>query len=92
MPNTLPDVCSPEAAKKIAPGTVDNVGTVANMREKWPYSNLNIGYSFTVPIAEITNEQSLRNMVTAKSKFLKKKFTVIKHGEPYNCFEIARIA
>lgn len=91
MPSSFPDKCSPQAHARIPEGVTDNVGTTPNLREKYPYSNLIIGYCFTVPITEIPNEQSFRNMVTAKGKALKKKFTVIKHGDPYNCFEVARI-
>lgn len=82
---------SPEALSRIIPGTVDNVGTGVNAREKYPYSELTIGQSFTLPLEVVTNEHSLRNIVAAKAKTTKKKFTVIKHGEPYLCYEIARI-
>ena len=83
--------CSPEARKRMKPDAVDNVGTSVSPRETLPYSQLPIGFSFTLPVAEIKNEHSFRNMVMAKAKTLKKKFTVVKHDEPLNCFEVARI-
>lgn len=91
MSNTYPAECSPQAKVRIPEGIEDIVGTKASNKEKYPYSSLIIGYSFTVPLNEIANEQSFRNMVSAKSKALKKKFCVVKHAEPYNCYEVARI-
>lgn len=83
--------CSPLAELRMPADRTDTVGTEVKAREKYPYSGLAIGYSFTLPLDQVVNEHSFRNMVMAKSKALKKKFTVIKHGEPFNCYEVARI-
>lgn len=59
-------------------------------RTKYPFAQLAIGQSFTLPI-EGTNENSLRNQAIAwKKRSGGKIFTVIKHRE-YACFEVARI-
>ncbi|UVB02958.1 hypothetical protein PM396_gp35 [Xanthomonas phage vB_Xar_IVIA-DoCa1] len=59
-------------------------------RTKYPIDELNIGQSFTVPLAE-ANETSLRITATNRGKKAGKKFCVIKHAD-YQCFEVARIA
>ena len=92
MINDYQKECSPIARIRIKADAVDTVGTKINAREKYPYSQLAIGYCFTVPLTNVDNEVSFRNIVTAKGRALGKKFTVVKHGEPHNCYEVARIA
>jgi hypothetical protein len=60
-------------------------------RNEMPFAELQIGKSFLVPKTDM-REQSVRNAATAAGKKLKFKFRVIKHGEPHNCYEVARIA
>lgn len=59
---------------------------------KFPFEELEVGKSFLVPIAEIT-EANLR-MAASRQNNKKdgKRFKVIKHGEPQNVFEVARIS
>lgn len=56
-----------------------------------PFEELQIGFSFSIPIKYITNENSFRVMVCNKGKSLKRNFRVIKH-EQHGVFEIARVA
>lgn len=83
--------CSPVAAAKIKPDAVDTVGVEVREREKYPFSNMPIGWCFRLPYNTVKSEPSLRSQVTIKGKHLNKQFTVIKHGDPHNCYEIARI-
>lgn len=58
----------------------------------YPFAQLEIGQSFLVPIAEVT-EVNLRMSVSRQNKKKDgKRFTVVKHGEPHNVFEVARLA
>jgi len=88
--------CSPQAQKLIdkqptasAPRMVEtSVNT--HHRVKYPFSELAVGKSFSVALAE-ANEMSLRNLSYKWGKELNKKFAVIKHKD-YGCIEVARIA
>lgn len=68
-----------------------NKAEVSN-RSIYPFSQLEVGQSFLVPIAEVT-EVNLRMAVSRQNKKKDgKNFTVVKHGEPHNVFEVARVA
>lgn len=89
--NYQPKLCSPQAKVKIKADAVDTVGVEKRLREKYPYSELEIGWCFVVPIAEVKNEMSFRVAVSTKGRHLQKKFTVIKHNDVNDCYEVARI-
>ena len=85
--------CSPQARAKIAPNQGElslSVEINTHHRSKYPIDQLQVGQSFTVPIAE-ANEASLRITASKRGKDTKKKFCVIKHPG-FACFEVARIA
>lgn len=59
-------------------------------RTSYPFAELAVGQSFLVPIAEVT-EVNLRMAVSRQNKKKdNRRFTVVKHGEPHNVFEVAR--
>lgn len=82
--------CSPRA-KAMIKSFDDAIGASVNEhhRTKYPFDELTIGQSFTVPILE-ANESSMRLSATRKGKETGKTFTVIKHRD-FNCIEVARI-
>ena len=83
--------CSPKAKAKIQEGTKKKFDTFASEhhKAKYPFSMLDVGECFTVPIDEVS-ELSLRIMASRNAKKLSRKFTVIKHAE-YGIHEAARI-
>lgn len=61
-------------------------------RSSYPFAELAVGQSFLVPIADVT-EVNLRMAVSRQNKKKDgKRFTVVKHGDPHNVFEVARTA
>lgn len=58
---------------------------------KYPFDALLTGKSFVVPISEDLNVEALRNQASRAAKRMGCKFRVIKHGEPHNCYEVARV-
>lgn len=82
---------SPQAKSKIA-SYEDNVGVSYNNhhRAKYPFEELKIGNSFTIPVGE-ASDGVLRTLATNKGKKLGKKFSVIKHTD-LALIEVARIA
>lgn len=83
--------CSPKARAKIKVEIKDLNDTFISESglTKYPFSQLKIGQSFTVPI-EGAKESSIRLSSTGQGKKQGKKFTVIKHDE-LGCIEVARI-
>ena len=61
-----------------------------SIKYTYPFEKLTEGMCFIVPLGQ-TTEGSLRVTCIAKSKIYGKKFIVLKHDEPYNCFEVACI-
>lgn len=56
-----------------------------------PFESLEVGKSFLVKVSEL-KEQTVRNAASKANKKLARKFKVVKHGEPHNVYEVARIA
>lgn len=56
-----------------------------------PFDKLEVGKSFLIPLDQL-KEQSVRNAATKAAKKLGWKFSVVKHEEPNNVYEVARIA
>lgn len=68
------------------------VASEKQTNSKLPFEALEVGKSFLVPIADV-EEVNLRMAATRQNnKKDGKRFKVIKHGEPHNVFEVARIA
>lgn len=66
-------------------------------RKLYPFEDLAVGQSFLVPFGEVGSETAFRMTVSRQNKKSEKagqlnRFRVVKHGEPYNVFEVARIA
>lgn len=81
--------CSPKAKIKIKSWTNSQDDLeVLPTKEKHPWTKLKIGQCFIVGIDK--GEGNLRNLASERSKFLKKKFCVIKHTDK-KIFEVARI-
>lgn len=61
-------------------------------KSSYPFDELEVGKSFLVPVAEV-EEVNLRMAASRQNKKKDgKRFKVIKHGEPHNVFEVARVA
>lgn len=63
----------------------------AKIKAAYPFEELSSGKSFLVPITDDLSEVGLRNAASRASKKYNCKFRVIKHAEPHNCYEVARI-
>ncbi|URA06957.1 hypothetical protein Pfeifenkraut_BL30060 [Xanthomonas phage Pfeifenkraut] len=60
-------------------------------RLEYPFDSLEVGKSFVVPLSAVTESQ-IRMAVSRRNKKEQGKFKVIKHGEPNNCYEVARVS
>lgn len=82
---------SPKAKALIAAGVVPKGDAFVNThhRSKYKFEQVEIGYCFTVPIAE-QSETSLRQLAVRYGKKLDRKFAVLKHAD-YGVIEVARI-
>jgi hypothetical protein len=87
---------SPQAKAKIIPHKPGEpepkpaVVGVLHHRAKYPFDHLNVGFSFTVPLAE-GNETSVRMTAHGHGKKRGTKYSCIKHAE-HGLLEVARIA
>ena len=59
--------------------------------EAFPFQQLEVGQSFLVPFNTVA-ESTIRNNASKVGKKLSRKFSVVKHEDPHNVFEVARIA
>lgn len=85
--------CSPRAKAKIAADFDESKAAPATPNEhhrvKYPFSALDVGKSFGVPMNEV-NEGSIRNAASVHSKASGKKFCIVKHPG-LMLYEVARI-
>ncbi len=61
-------------------------------KASYPFDDVGVGQSFLVPQADVS-EAALRMAVSRRNKKADGgTFRVVKHGDPHNVFEVARIA
>lgn len=60
-------------------------------RIEYPFDSLEVGKSFVVPFSA-ASESQVRMAVSRRNKKDPGKFKVIKHGEPHNAYEVARVS